>query len=99
MRVIITGGAGFIGSHLGDALLARGYHVIAVDNLSKGTRENIAHNAGNPRFSFVELDILEHDALVAAAGEKLDVVVHLAAAKIPRYESAMNVVMANFNGA
>jgi UDP-glucose 4-epimerase len=99
VRVLITGGAGFIGSHLGDALLARGYQVIAVDNLSKGTRDNIAHNAGKPGFSFVELDVLEHEALVAAAGDRIDVVVHLAAAKIPRYESAMKVVMANFEGA
>ena len=79
MRYLITGGAGFIGSHLADALLARGDEVVALDNLSTGRLENIAHLRGEPRFTFVQgsvLDELIMDELV----EKCDVVVHLAAA-------------------
>jgi UDP-glucuronate decarboxylase len=55
-RVLITGGAGFIGSHLADRLLAAGHHVICVDNFFTGVRENIAHLLGNPFF-----EVLRHD--------------------------------------
>ena len=55
-RVLITGGAGFIGSHLADRLLASGHHVICVDNFFTGVRENIAHLLGNPFF-----EVLRHD--------------------------------------
>lgn len=57
MRVLVTGGAGFLGSHLGDALLARGDSVICVDNLLTGRRENIAHLRNEPRFEFREHDV------------------------------------------
>jgi dTDP-glucose 4,6-dehydratase len=57
MRVLVTGGAGFIGSHLCDALLAKGHHVVCVDNLLTGSLENLAHLAREPRFEFVQLDI------------------------------------------
>lgn len=57
LRVLVTGGAGFVGSHLCDRLIARGDHVICLDNLHTGTRDNIAHLAEEPRFAFVEHDV------------------------------------------
>jgi dTDP-glucose 4,6-dehydratase len=56
-RVVITGGAGFVGSHLCDALMARGNDVVAVDSLITGRRQNVAHLDGEPRFTFVECDV------------------------------------------
>ncbi|MDX2029991.1 MAG: UDP-glucuronic acid decarboxylase family protein [Blastocatellia bacterium] len=60
MRVLITGGAGFIGSHMSDRLIAEGHAVIAVDNLVTGDVANIAHLRGNPRFEFIHHDISSH---------------------------------------
>ena len=57
MRVLITGAAGFLGSHLTDRMLAEGHAVIGVDNLATGSRENLAHLAREPRFDFKEWDI------------------------------------------
>jgi dTDP-glucose 4,6-dehydratase len=57
MRVLITGGAGFIGSHLCDALLAEGHHVVCVDNLLTGSLRNISHLKKEPAFEFLELDV------------------------------------------
>ncbi len=57
MRVLITGGAGFIGSHLCDCFLARGHDVIAMDNLLTGSTDNIAHLAGQDRFLYIKQDI------------------------------------------
>lgn len=57
MRVLITGGAGFIGSHLCDALLAEGHQVVCVDNLLTGSLRNIAHLRNEPGFEFLELDV------------------------------------------
>lgn len=59
MRVLVTGGAGFIGSHLCDALLAEGHAVVCVDNLLTGSLRNIAHLQNEPRFEFVQLDVNE----------------------------------------
>ena len=58
-RALITGGAGFLGSHLADALLADGWNVVVVDNLLTGRRANLAHLSNDPRFEFVEKDICE----------------------------------------
>ena len=58
-RAVITGGAGFLGSHLGDRLLAEGYEVVAVDNLVTGSRDNIAHQSDNPKFEYIEQDITQ----------------------------------------
>jgi len=59
MRVLVTGAAGFLGSHLTDRLLGEGHTVVGVDNLSTGDRENIAHLANEPRFQFEERDICQ----------------------------------------
>lgn len=58
-RALITGGAGFLGSHLADALLAAGWNVVVVDNLLTGRRANFAHFSNDPRFEFVERDICQ----------------------------------------
>jgi UDP-glucose 4-epimerase len=76
---LITGGAGFIGSHLADALLARGHRVLVIDDLSTGRYANIAHHAGEPRFHFARANILDGIVLDRLASEA-DVIVHLAAA-------------------
>jgi dTDP-glucose 4,6-dehydratase len=57
---VVTGGAGFLGSHLIDLLLARGHRVIAIDNLVTGSTDNIAHLAGNPDFRFIRQDVTEY---------------------------------------
>ena len=57
MRVLVTGAAGFLGSHLSDRLLGMGHSVLGVDNLSTGSLENLSHLAGEPRFQFEERDI------------------------------------------
>jgi UDP-glucose 4-epimerase len=77
MRALITGGAGFIGSHLADALIARGDQVVALDNLSTGSTKNIVHLKKN--FEFIEGDIRDTN-LVNDLVSKADVVFHLAAA-------------------
>ena len=79
MRALITGGAGFIGSHLADKLLAEGHSVIALDNLSTGRHENIAHLIGRTDFEFVLGSILNAD-LVDDCVARSDTVFHLAAA-------------------
>jgi UDP-glucose 4-epimerase len=63
MNILVTGGAGFIGSHLIDALLDAGHHVQTVDDLSLGRMENIRHLDGHPRFRFHRQDLLERSAL------------------------------------
>jgi UDP-glucose 4-epimerase len=79
MRTLITGGAGFIGSHLSDALLAAGHHVLILDNLSTGSFENIAHLKGHDRFEYF-IDSVENERLLAELVDRSDVVFHLAAA-------------------
>ncbi|HJR58821.1 MAG TPA: NAD-dependent epimerase/dehydratase family protein [Vicinamibacterales bacterium] len=79
MRVLITGGAGFIGSHLSEALLERGDEVVVLDNLSTGSIDNIAHLKGHPRFRYT-IDTVENEPMAAELIDRADVVVHLAAA-------------------
>ena len=80
MNLLITGGAGFIGSHLDDALIARGHRITAVDNLVLGRKENIEHLIGNPNFRFVEADLLDMPKMREIFAEgKFDMVYHLAA--------------------
>ena len=79
MRVFITGGAGFVGSNLSEALLERGYEVSILDNLSTGSIDNIAHLKGHQRFRYT-IDAVENEPLLAELIDRADVVVHLAAA-------------------
>ena len=79
MRVLITGGAGFVGSHLAEAFLERGDEVFVLDNLSTGSIDNIAHLKGRPGFDYV-IDAVENEQLLAEHIDRADVVVHLAAA-------------------
>ena len=79
MRVLITGGAGFIGSHLAEHLIARGDEVYVLDDLSTGRLENLASLRDDPQFHFV-LDSVLQPAVVAELVHKTDVVYHLAAA-------------------
>jgi UDP-glucose 4-epimerase len=79
MRVLITGGAGFIGSHLADSLLREGHTVAVIDNLSTGSEENIAHLLAHPGFTFHH-DTIFHLELLASLIGRCDLVYHLAAA-------------------
>ena len=79
MRVLITGGAGFVGSHLAEALLARGDEVYALDNLSTGSIGNIAHLKPHPKFHYT-IDSVTNEPVLAEHVDLCDVVVHLAAA-------------------
>jgi UDP-glucose 4-epimerase len=79
MKVLITGGAGFIGSHLATMLLQDGDEVFVLDDLSTGSRTNIAHLEGNSRFHLV-VDSVLHPAVVGELVNKADAVYHLAAA-------------------
>lgn len=80
MNILVTGGAGFIGSHLCDALCKRGHHITVVDNLVLGKKENIAHLFNKKDFLFIEEDLLHKEAmrLIFKAGN-FDMVYHLAA--------------------
>ena len=79
MRALITGGAGFIGSHLSEALLDQGHEVLILDNLSTGSIENIAHLKGRPGFEYF-VDTVTNEPLLAELIDRSDVVFHFAAA-------------------
>ena len=79
MQCLVTGGAGFIGSHVADSLIGSGHQVTALDNVSTGSRDNVAHLLDNPAFSLVEGSIMDA-ALVERLAADHDVVIHLAAA-------------------
>lgn len=79
MRTVITGGAGFLGSHLCDYLLEKGHTVICMDNLITGNTDNIAHLSGNENFKFIELDVTK----VLSIDGELDCVLHFASPASP----------------
>ena len=80
MKALVAGGAGFIGSHLIDALLVEGHEVVCIDNFFIGTRQNIKHLNDEPRFVFYEQDLTDFNALLKIfEHEKPDYVFHLAA--------------------
>jgi UDP-glucose 4-epimerase len=79
MRVLITGGAGFVGSHLAEALLERGDEVFVLDDLSTGSIDNIGHLKPNPKFHYT-IDSVTNEPLLAEMLDRCDTVVHLAAA-------------------
>ncbi|HWQ13823.1 MAG TPA: UDP-glucuronic acid decarboxylase family protein [Roseiflexaceae bacterium] len=79
MRVLITGGAGFLGSHLCDRFLAEGHTVIAMDNLVTGSTDNIAHLAGHERFSYIKHDVTNYIFIDGP----LDAILHFASPASP----------------
>ncbi|MGC2128759.1 MAG: NAD-dependent epimerase/dehydratase family protein [Candidatus Aquilonibacter sp.] len=97
-RALVTGAAGFIGSHLTERLLAEGNEVVGIDNLSVGRYKNLASFEGNDRFRFLELDV--NDPRAAAAFEGVDVVYHLAALAdiVPSIEHPEAYFRANVDG-
>lgn len=93
----VTGAAGFIGSHLCEELIRRGFKVIALDDLSKGNLKNIDSIKNHQNFSFFKIDItsLSNASKVL---KSTDVIVHLAAAKIPRYGNRLTTLRINTKG-
>ena len=99
MRVLITGGAGFVGSHLSEALLTRGDEVFVLDNLSTGSIGNIVHLKDDPKFRYA-IDSVTNEPLLAELIDRCDVVVHLAAAVGVRLivESPVHTIETNVHG-
>jgi UDP-glucose 4-epimerase len=99
MKTLVTGGAGYIGSNLVDALLARGDEVAVIDNLSTGSIANIRHNLGNPRLRFVNDTILSAGSLERMV-EEADVIFHLAAAVGVKYivDDPIGTILTNVRG-
>lgn len=99
MRFLITGGAGFIGSHLAERLLARGDRVVLLDNLSTGSMDNIRHLKSSSQMQY-HLDNIENRQLVAELVDDADVIVHLAAAVGVKLivESPVRTIETNVNG-
>ena len=95
--MLVTGAAGFIGSHLCDVLIERGHRVIALDNLSMGSMENLSQCINNPSFSFHQVDVTDA-AKVNSVGAEAEIIVHLAAYKIPRYGKAIDTLRINAKG-
>jgi len=79
MRILLTGGAGFLGSHLSERLLADGHEVVCMDNFITGREENIAHLSANPGFEFIKHDVSKY---IVVKGE-IDYVMHLASPASP----------------
>jgi UDP-glucose 4-epimerase len=99
MRVLITGGAGFVGSHLSEALLDRGDEVYVLDDLSTGSIDNISHLKTNARFHYT-IDTVTNEPLLAELVDRCDTVVHLAAAVGVKLivESPVRTIETNVHG-
>ncbi len=95
--ILITGAAGFVGSNLTVALLARGHRVVGLDNLSRGSLTNLADVLEHPGFTFVRGDVEDGDRVLSVA-RGCSVVVHLAAFKIPRYGGRLDTLRINHAG-
>lgn len=93
----VTGCAGFLGSHVVDALLAQGHKVIGVDNLAYGSRENLRQCMDHPDFQFEVADVTDRPRVMELL-QGCDVLVHLAAHKIPRYGNALDTLLVNADG-
>lgn len=98
-KVLITGGGGFIGSHLSEELLKRGEEVFVIDDLSTGSIENIEHLKSNPKFHYT-IDTIKNEPLLAELVDRCDVVYHLAAAVGVKLiiESPVNTIETNIYG-
>ena len=96
MRVLITGGAGFIGSHLADAYLQRGDKVSVIDDLSTGRIENIQHLKGKPNFEYT-IDTVHNHPVTAELVDQADVVFHLAAAVGAKLIVAMRFLLSTIS--
>ena len=79
MRTVVTGGAGFLGSHLCDSLISMGYDVVCLDNLLTGNTDNIAHLLGNPHFRFVQHNVVDYIYIEGP----VDAVLHFASPASP----------------
>lgn len=99
MRVLITGGAGFIGSHLSDACLQRGDEVFIIDDLSTGSFENIRHLKDHPRFHYT-IENVHNQPVTAELVDQVDVIFHLAAAVGVKLivESPVRTIETNVHG-
>ncbi|GMN39027.1 hypothetical protein TIFTF001_008260 [Ficus carica] len=92
LRIVVTGGAGFVGSHLVDKLMARGNDVIVIDNFFTGRKENVVHHFGNPRFELIRHDVVEPILL------EVDQIYHLACPASPvHYKYNPTNVMGTLN--
>jgi UDP-glucose 4-epimerase len=96
-KILVTGVAGFLGSHLLDKLLAAGHEVVGIDNLSMGKLENIAAHLGNEAFHLLQKDIAQPTTF-CHLDQDFDCLVHLAAFKIPRYGKAIDTLRINTQG-
>ncbi len=97
-KCLVTGVCGLIGSHLADALLAKGYHVVGIDNLSVGSIENIKHNLADPRFKFAKLDCVYQHRQIENICSSIDILVHLASTKkIYETNSSRKILQKNVN--
>src|SRR5579885_2967251 len=96
--VLITGAAGFLCSHLTDEMLRRGYRVIAFDNLSHGNLRNFSEARLYPAFSFHQGDVCDMESVRKACEGRLDMILHLAAFKIPRYGNTSQTLLVNSQG-
>ena len=96
-NILVTGAAGFIGSHLSELFVQKGYKVMGLDNLSYGTLQNLASILGHSQFEFVQGDVRDFKLLLEL-GRRVDAVVHLAAYKIPRYGNALETLDVNVKG-
>jgi len=99
MRSLITGGAGFIGSHLAEALLKRKEEVVVIDNLSTGSMDNIEHLKANPKFSF-HVDTIMNEPLMKRLIKDCDVIYHMAAAVGVKYiiDNPLESIQTNVKG-
>jgi UDP-glucose 4-epimerase len=96
-KILVTGVAGFLGSHLLDKLIASGHEVVGIDNLCMGKIENIAHHLDNKAFQFIQKDVTQASTF-ADLDVTFDCIVHLAAFKIPRYGKAIDTLKTNYQG-
>ena len=102
LRILVTGGAGFLGSSLCHSLIGKGHKVVALDSLFRGTKDNLSEVLDNDNFTFIHDDVREVEALDSAVEVLggLDLVFHLAAVNGTKWfhEAAHSVIDVNING-